>query len=97
MSRKLKIIIGIVVFFLIYMAFFDQNNWLLQRERMGNLEKTKENIEFLKQESNKMEQELKGLINNPETIEKSAREKYYHKKDGEDVYIIIDTSKNTTE
>ncbi len=74
------------------MAFFDQNNWLLQKRRMNDLEKLKENIEFLKTESNKLEEELKGLENSPEIIEKHAREKYFHKKEGEDIYIVIDTT-----
>lgn len=79
------------------MAFFDQNNWLLQRERMKNLEKTIENIEFLKKESDEMEKQLQGLQSNTDIIEKTAREKFLHKKDGEDVYIILDTAKKEIE
>lgn len=93
MTRQMKIIGAIVLLFIIYMTFFDQNNWLLQRERMQNLEKTKENIEYLKSESEKMDKELNGLVNKQDVIEKTAREKYFHKKDSEDVYIVIDTTK----
>jgi len=96
-SKKLKIIIGIVILFLIYMAFFDQNNWILQYKRQKALEATESHIDFLKQESAKMEQELNGLANSPETIERNAREKYYHKKDNEDVYILKDTSQQILE
>lgn len=92
MSKKIKIIIGIVLLFLVYMAFFDQNNWMLQYKRQKALEATEAHIEFLKQESAVMEQELKGLANSPETIERNAREKYFHKKDNEDVYIVKDTA-----
>lgn len=97
MSKKLKIIIGIVILFVIYMAFFDQNNWVLQYKRQKALEATEANIEFLKSESAKMEQELKGLENSPETIERNAREKYFHKKDNEDVYIVKDTTQQVKE
>lgn len=78
----------ILVVFCVYMAFFDQNNWLLQRERIQNLESTNERIDYLNKESDRMDKELTGLKNDPAIIERNAREKYFHKKDGEDVYLI---------
>jgi cell division protein FtsB len=95
MKKQLKIITILIGCFVIYMTFFDQNNWLLQKERMDNLNKTKNHIAYLKEENNLMEQELAGLSENQEVIEKYARQKYYHKKDNEDVYIVIDTSQTT--
>ena len=91
MKRQLKIIAVLVLAFLVYMAFFDQNNWLLQKERARQLQDTKDRIEHLEQENEQMEAELKGLQNNPATVEKYARQKYFHKKDNEDVYIVVDT------
>lgn len=91
MKRQLKIIAVLVLAFLVYMAFFDQNNWLLQKERAQQLQDTKDRIEHLEQENEQMEAELKGLQNNPATVEKYARQKYFHKKDNEDVYIVVDT------
>lgn len=96
-KKKFKIMGVILVIFCIYMAFFDQNNWLLQRERIKNLESTNERIEYLNKESDRMEAELNGLKNNPEIIERNAREKYFHKKDGEDVYLIKSQVDSTLE
>lgn len=95
MKKQLKIIVALIVGFIIYMTFFDQNNWLLQRERTQQLQHTIEHIEYLKEENARMEKELSGLSGNPEVIEKYARQQYFHKKDSEDVYIVIDTTKKS--
>jgi cell division protein DivIC len=94
MKKQLKIIGVIILIFVVYMTFFDQNNWLLQRKRAADLLETIEHIDYLKTESEKLDKELQGLNASPEIIEKHAREKYFHKKEGEDVYIIKDTSSN---
>jgi hypothetical protein len=44
------------------------------------------------QEIEKTKKELQDLQNNPAALEKFAREHYLMKKDGEDIYIIEDSS-----
>lgn len=88
MKTKLRITIIVLLVFSVYMAFFDQHSWLIQRERTANLNDITNKIEFLTKESERMETDLYGLQNKSQVVEQHAREKYFHKRDGEDVYII---------
>lgn len=76
------------VAFIVWMYFFDENNWMLQRERKEELRNTKSNIAYLKNEIAAEEIYLKNLTSNAHTLEKFAREKYRMKRDNEDVYVI---------
>lgn len=74
------------------MLFFDQNDLFTQRQRQKNLNKISDNIGFLNGEVEKMEVQLKELNSNPLTLERYAREKYFQKRDNEDIYIIKEDS-----
>ena len=88
---KLKYFLIIGILFVVYMAFIDENNWIKQGKDRKKLNETSQSIEYLNRQSDKLEKELSGLQNNPEVIEKYAREKYFHKADNEDVYLVIDS------
>lgn len=88
MKTKLRVTIIVLLVFSVYMAFFDQHSWLIQRERTNDLNDITNKIEFLTKESERMETNLHGLQYNHQVVEQHAREKYFHKRDGEDVYII---------
>jgi cell division protein FtsB len=74
--------------FLVWMTFFDQNDWMTQQETKKQLQDTKEHIHFLTAKTEEMEQDLKRLQSDPQRLEQFAREKYRMKKDNEDLYII---------
>lgn len=74
--------------FILLMLFFDQNDWLTQRSRQKKLDRIEDNIQFLNGEVVNMETELKGLNSDPLKLETYAREKYFQKRDHEDVFII---------
>lgn len=74
--------------FLVWMTFFDQNDWMTQKETQKQLQATKDNIKFLTAKTESMEQELKLLQSDPQKLEQFAREKYRMKRDNEDLYII---------
>jgi cell division protein FtsB len=76
------------VAFLLLMLFFDQHDWFSQRASARELKKINENIDFLKAEVQRMQQELSDL-DKPEKLEQYAREKYHEKRDNEDVFLII--------
>lgn len=76
------------VAFLVWMTFFDQNDWMTQKETQKQLQATKDNIKFLMAKTVAMEQELKLLQSDPQKLEQFAREKYRMKRDNEDLYII---------
>ena len=79
-----------ILVFLIFLLFFDQNNILTQysyREQLNKLESEKE---YFNQEITRTRKELEELTKNPATLEKFAREKYYMKKENEEVFVFTD-------
>jgi len=91
MLRYLKnfknIFVIILVVFTIWMLFFDSNSYLIHRE----LNKEMDDLEAEKQYyKNEIEKDKKAILelSTEEGIEKLAREKYYMKKDSEEIYII---------
>jgi cell division protein DivIC len=74
--------------FLIWNAFFDQNDWISLRQRQKELGVVKDNIDYLNTEIARMTKERDELLNNPAKLEKYARENFRMKHDGEDVYVI---------
>ncbi|MEN9686260.1 MAG: hypothetical protein RLZZ28_2046 [Bacteroidota bacterium] len=82
----------VTVFFLVWMLFFDQRDYFQQKERREELKKLETKKQFYVHEIEKTRQELFDLKNNPAALEKFAREHYLMKKDGEDIYIMEDSS-----
>ena len=80
------------VFFVVWMLFFDQRDYFQQRDRQEELKKLEAKKQYYVQEIEKTKKELQDLQNNPAALEKFAREHYLMKKDGEDLYIIEDSS-----
>ncbi len=76
------------LFFIVWMFWFDPKDI---RTEMGRREKYKELKESESHLTNliaKTQGELDQLKTNAQTIEKYAREKYYMKKDNEDIFIV---------
>ncbi|MES2330910.1 MAG: septum formation initiator family protein [Bacteroidota bacterium] len=81
-----------LVFFVVWMLFFDQRDYFQLKERQAELQKLEAKKKYYVQEIEKTKKELQDLQNNPAALEKFAREHYLMKKDGEDIYIIEDSS-----
>lgn len=77
----------VLTLFVIWMAFFDTNSLLIHRELQQEINKLEQQKQFLKIEIEKDKKALEKL-SNPEELEKYAREKYYMKKDGEEIFLI---------
>lgn len=75
--------------FVIWMAFFDQNNLLVQTERLRALHEAESKAEYYLEETEIARKQLNELLTNEQTLEKFAREKYYMKKPNEDVFVIM--------
>lgn len=88
--KKYKIQLGLLLFFLIWMLFFDEYNWLRIRNDSQKLENLKEEKLYLKEKIEKDRQQLHTLQNDSEALERFAREEYMLKKDNEEVFIIIE-------
>ena len=73
----------------IWVAFFDSNNWIKQARLQSEIDDLKEQKEYYLKEIEKDSIALFDLTNNTETQEKFAREKYLMKKENEDIIVII--------
>lgn len=75
-------------FFIIWMSFFDPKDWGLLFDRKQKLKELDKSEKHLTLEIADTRKELDLLKTNAQTIEKYAREKYYMKKDNEDLFIV---------
>jgi len=71
------------------MLFFDRNDISSQYHYRSNLSELQKEKEFYLEETEKVKKDLEELTTDPKKLQKFAREKYYMKKDNEDVYVII--------
>jgi cell division protein FtsB len=76
------------ILFLIWIAFFDSNNFIHQKRLKQKLKDLQEEKAFYQKEIEQMREDLRELNSSPSQLEKFARERYRFKKKGEDVFII---------
>lgn len=76
------------VAFVVFMAFFDQNDWVSQRERRHQLGELNENIAFLRRQIDTLDHDYDALMHDRNALERYARERYRMKRDSEDLYIV---------
>ena len=82
-----------LVCFLVWMVFFDKNDFITQIKLKSQLHEMRDQRDFYKEKTKQVEQERKELMENDALLEKFAREKYWMKKESEDVYIIEEIEK----
>lgn len=87
---KNKIYLGIILFFLVWMLFFDEYNWIRIRRDSLKYKALKKESEYLQKKIETDKASLKALKTDTSELEKFAREKYLMKKENEDVYVIIE-------
>ena len=97
-NRVLKFITNIFVLilvpFLIWMFFVDDNSYLVHRKLDNEINDLQSTISFYKKKIAEDKAIIKKLQDSLQ-LERFAREKYLMKKDNEDIYIIeFDTIKN---
>ena len=72
------------------MIFFDANNIFYQFKLSQKLNELEEEKTYYNNEINKVDELKQELFSTDEKKEKFAREKYYMKKDNEDVFIVVE-------
>ena len=77
----------ILLLFLIWMLFFDANNWFFHKELNNDIKSLEKNEAFYENEITDDKAFLKKM-EDPNEVEKFAREKYYLKKENEAIFII---------
>jgi cell division protein FtsB len=79
--------VWVLLFFTTWMIFLDNYSYFGHRVLDKQINELEDNANYCKEEIKKDQENIKQLKNS-EQIEKYAREKYYMKKDSEDIYII---------
>ncbi len=69
------------------MLFLDNYSYMDQRVLNKQIDELQDNKKYYQDEIKKDKENIK-LLKNQYQVEKYAREKYYMKKDSEDVYIV---------
>jgi len=82
-----------VAAFVVWMLFFDKNDIIAQYEFKSQVNKLQEEKDFYVKEIETVKKDLNELNTNLNTAEKFAREKYFMKKDNEDVFVIVKEAK----
>ena len=77
----------ILILFIIWMLFFDENSYLNHRELDQEIDKL-EDANFYYKKQIKTDSNVIGNLNNQDSLEKYAREQYRMKRENEDIYII---------
>ncbi|RZJ69541.1 septum formation initiator family protein [Flavobacterium sp.] len=77
----------VLLFFLAWILFLDNYSWLNHKMLDSEIDELEENKTYYETEIKRDSQNIK-LLKNPDQIERYAREKYYMKRDSEDIYII---------
>ncbi|HEY2722184.1 MAG TPA: septum formation initiator family protein [Chitinophagaceae bacterium] len=80
--------------FTVWMLFFDEKDVFTGRHHRQELTELQESKKYYTEQINKEKTILESLKNNPSTLEKYAREKYYMKRDNEDLFLIPEAQKN---
>lgn len=85
-----NIFVVILVFFVVWMLFFDKNNFFYQFELSSKVDELEEQKQYFTQEIEELDKLKTELFSTEDKKEKFAREKYFMKKDNEDVFIIVE-------
>jgi len=75
---------------LVWMCFFDSENLITQYSLRRRLNRLAAEKTYYLAQITQIQQARKELANNEDLLEKFAREKYFMKKEKEDLYVIVD-------
>lgn len=74
--------------FLVVIVFLDENSLIQRAQHKREISTLKSEIARYRKQYEEDTRKLKELMNNPEALEKIAREKYLMKKPDEDIFIF---------
>lgn len=77
----------ILLLFLVWMFFFDENSYLNHRELNQEINKLEDANDYYREEV-KGDSNVINNLNNPDSLERYAREQYKMKRENEDIYLI---------
>ena len=74
----------------VWILFFDRNDVLTQIEFRKEVKVLTEERNYYYNEIRDITSDLRELSTNPKTLEKYAREKYYMKRDNEEIFVLVE-------
>lgn len=77
----------ILIVFVVWMVFFDANSYLIHKELNDDIKKLEHEKENYQKEIDHDKEFIKKM-EDEEEVEKYGRERFYLKKENEDIYII---------
>lgn len=78
----------VIAFFLVWMFFFDTNSIVFMYKQYNELKDLKLQEQFLVEEIAEMKKQRDELLSSEDNLEQFARERYFFKRDDEDVYVF---------
>ncbi|MBP7497939.1 MAG: septum formation initiator family protein [Bacteroidales bacterium] len=85
----------VTLVFLVWITFFDNSNLIKRFSDNKQLNKLKKEKASYKQEVYNDSVFINELSNDDEVFERYAREKYFMKKDSEDIYVVVKENENS--
>ena len=94
-TKNFFFITGVV--FLVWMLFFDTNDLVSQYQLRKKVRDLEDKKGYFTEKIEEVNKDRRELMSNPQLLEKFAREKYLMKRQGEEVFIIVDDDAETEE
>ncbi|MEO9964276.1 MAG: septum formation initiator family protein [Reichenbachiella sp.] len=76
--------------FLVWMLFFDTNDLYSQYQLRQKVRELESQETYYLQKIEEVNADREALTSDMELLERFAREKYYMKKDGEDLFVVVE-------
>lgn len=80
----------IAFIFTVWIMFFDRSNLIDQFKLQQTLDGLEEKKSYYEREIGQVKRDKRELFSSDKALEKFARERYYMKKDNEDVFVIVE-------
>lgn len=74
----------------VWVGFFDKNDIQTQLDFRKEVKKLTAERNYYKNEISSITSDLRELSTNPVTLEKFAREKYFMKRDNEEIFVLVE-------
>jgi hypothetical protein len=74
--------------FLAWMLFFDAHGIVQRLRGIRELREAKAQVQYYKKQIAQTQKDLNMLFSSPESMERFARERFYLKKDNEEIFLI---------
>ena len=88
----------VVIFFIVLIVgFIDDNSFMHRFDRRSRMGQLRNEIEAYKEQYETADRQLREMDSDPKSIEKMARERYYMKRPGEDVFVIRDSEEEASD